>query len=140
MMLPVDRVKVEVVEIDVVAAIRGGVVDDNHLVVGVVLGENGVEVALDAEIGVVFIARHDDTHWQLLLQSRYTEFFFESHPFSLVVLDGHLFLLLTVHKIVFDESDALRVSLRIDKICPLHDELPSLLPGCIVIENFIDPT
>jgi len=40
----------------------GGIVDDDHMVVGVVLLGDGVEVEEVAEPFVVFVGRHHHTH------------------------------------------------------------------------------
>jgi hypothetical protein len=39
---PVDIVKVEVFSVDFATAVGGGIVDDDHLVVGVVLRKDGI--------------------------------------------------------------------------------------------------
>ena len=55
----------QIVSDELVAAVVGGVVDDDCEVVCVVLGEDGVEVVLKSEFGVVVVAGDDDAHRQL---------------------------------------------------------------------------
>lgn len=63
-----DLVEVEVFTVEFVGVVGGGVVDDHHEVVGVVLLEDGVQVVLDPELGVVVVPRHHHAHRQLLFE------------------------------------------------------------------------
>jgi hypothetical protein len=63
-----DLVEVEVFAVEFVGVVGGGVVDDHHEVVGVVLLEDGVQVVLDPELGVVVVPRHHHAHRQLLFE------------------------------------------------------------------------
>jgi hypothetical protein len=62
-----DAVEGEVLAVELIAAVIRGVIDDDCEVVGVVLQEDGVEVELDAELGVVVVAGHHDAHRNLLI-------------------------------------------------------------------------
>ena len=104
--LLVDGVEAEEAAEDFVAIVGGSVVDDDHLVVGVVLCEEGVEVGLDAEPCIVVVARHHDAHRQLLLQLGQLELGLESQPVPLVVLNAFLQLLLVVQNVVLGEEEA----------------------------------
>ena len=63
----INCVKAEEVAVDFVAAVSGGIVHYHYLVVGVVLREDGVEVGLDAKIGIVVVTRHYNAHREFLL-------------------------------------------------------------------------
>ena len=104
--LLIDGVEAEEAAVDFTAAISGSVVHDYHLVVGVVLCEEGVEVVLDAEVGVVVEAGHDEAHRQLLSELGQLELSIEALPFSLVVLNAFLILLLGADQIVLGEEEA----------------------------------
>ena len=70
----VDGVEAEEVAIYLLAAVSGGIVDDDHFVVGIILGEYRVQVVFDAEVDVVVIARHYKAHRQFLLCLRQLKF------------------------------------------------------------------
>lgn len=65
----VDGVEAEVVAVELSAAVGGGVVDDDHLVAAVVLREDRVQVALNAEVRIVIVTRNHDAHRQLLINA-----------------------------------------------------------------------
>jgi hypothetical protein len=71
---PIDAVEGEVVAVDLPAAVVGSVVYDYYLVVRIILGEDGVEVVLDAAVGVVVVPGHHDAHRQLLSYVSEVEF------------------------------------------------------------------
>ena len=75
--LLVDGVEAEEAAVEWVAIVGGSIVHNNHPVVGVVLREDGVEVVLDAEVGVVVETGHHDAHWQLLPYPRQRKLGFE---------------------------------------------------------------
>ena len=60
--LLVDGVEAEEIAEDFVTVVQRSVVDDYDLVVGVILGEDGVKVGLDTESSIVVKRRHQDTH------------------------------------------------------------------------------
>lgn len=63
----IDVVEIQVLPVYLVTPVLGAIVDDHHEVVRVVLVEDGVEVELNPEVGVVVIAWDDEAHWQLLV-------------------------------------------------------------------------
>ena len=65
--LLVDCIETEEVTVDFTTAIGGSIIDYDHFVIGVILSEDGVEVVLDTEVGIVVVPRHYHTHRQLLL-------------------------------------------------------------------------
>lgn len=48
-----NGIESEIIVYEVVGVVGGGIIDDEYLVVGVVLGEDGVQIAFDAKICVV---------------------------------------------------------------------------------------
>lgn len=57
----------EVVAVDLATAIGRGILYDYDLVVGVILGEDRIEVALYAKVYVVVVASHYKAHRELFL-------------------------------------------------------------------------
>lgn len=62
---PVDAVEMQILAVDLVTVVSAAVVDDDCKVVGVVLGEEGIEVVLNPKLGVVVVAGHDSAHGDL---------------------------------------------------------------------------
>lgn len=65
-----DIVKIKVLSIDDIRAIIGGIVDDNCHVVGVILGEDGIEVVFDTHQGVVIVRSQHGADGKLLFVCR----------------------------------------------------------------------
>lgn len=65
--LLVDGEEAEVVSVYLSTAVVGAVVDDHQLIVGIILREDRVEVGLYPELGVIVVARYDETHMQFFL-------------------------------------------------------------------------
>lgn len=68
--LLVDGVEAEEIAEDFIAIVPRGIVDDHYFVVGVVLREDGIQVRLYSEPGVVVKGRNQDTHGKLFLDLR----------------------------------------------------------------------
>ena len=137
--LLVDGVEGEVVAVERVAAVGGGVVDDDHPVVGVVLREDGVEVVLNAEVGVVVKDGRQNAHRQLFLYLRQLELALQPQPLPPVLLNAILQLLLAADQVVLGEEETRVAGLRVDEADPLLHELDSLRPGLLVlVQNILD--
>jgi hypothetical protein len=65
-----DTVKIEVLSIDNIRSIIGGVIDDHCHVIGVILSEDRIEVVFNAHKGVVIVRSHHCTDRKLLLVCR----------------------------------------------------------------------
>ena len=61
----VNLVKLKIFAVDFIAAVSRAVIDDHGLVVGVVLGEYGVETVLNSKFIVIVVARRHYAHGQL---------------------------------------------------------------------------
>ena len=131
--------KAEEAAVDFVAAVSGGVVHDDHPVVGVVLREDGVQVVLNAEVGVVVKAGHQNAHRQLFLYLRQLELALQPQPLPPVLLNAILQLLLAADQVVLGEEETRVAGLRVDEAGPLLHELDSLLPGLLIlVQNILD--
>ena len=135
---PVDVVEVEPLTVDLVAVVGGGVVDEDQEVVGVVLLEDRIEVVLDAELGVVVVARCYDAHRQLL------RVLLEAPDLVNPLILGCLELLLLgvpalVELIVEgDQIDALHTFLVPEELFPLPVEDLPFFPCLLVVDNLIN--
>lgn len=135
-----DGVEGEEAAVEPFAAVGGGVVDEHHLVVRVVLREDGVEVALDAEVGVVVEAGHHQAHRQLLPRRRKAELRLQPQPVPSVLLDRLPRLLLAADHVVPRQQDVRPLGLPLHEAPPLTNELLPLPPRRLVlVEHVLDP-
>ena len=58
----VNLVELKIFEVDFIAAVSRSIIDDHGLVVGVVLGEYGVETVLYSKLIVIVVARRHYAH------------------------------------------------------------------------------
>jgi hypothetical protein len=129
----VDTVEDQVVAVGGLAAVIRHVIDDDYLIIGVILYEDGVEVVLYAEIGVVIVSGDHDAHGQLLLDAIKPKSTIQSHPFLHIVLYGLLLGSLIKRHVVFSEVELLGVFPAIQEGDPFLMELLALLALFIVV-------
>ena len=82
----IDTVKSKVFSVCFQTFILGMVINNNHEVVSVVLGENRVQVMLNAKSIIIIIPRNYEAHRQLFGDFIKPKFFIQSHP---ILLIGH---------------------------------------------------
>jgi len=136
----IDAVELEVSAVSVSAAVGRRVVDDDHFVVRVVLGEDRVEVGLDAEVLIVVVARHDQAHRQFLRDFRKLELVLESLPLSIKVRLCRFALLEGEDQVVLRQVQTRKLFLGVDELGPVDVKLDSLLLGLLAVEHFFDPS
>jgi hypothetical protein len=138
-LVPADGVEVEVLAEELVAAVSGGVVDDDDEVVGVVLQEDGVQVVLQPELGVVVVAGHHHAHRDLL--AVLVQLVDAAHPVVLLLVHALLLLqvAVVVLHVVLHQPQTLEVGLLLQELDPLQLELDPLLPRLLVpVDHLVD--
>ena len=123
----------QVVAVGRLAAIIRHVVDYDYLVIGVILREDGVEIVLYAEIGIVVVSGYHDAHGQLLLDVMKPECLIQSVPFLSIVYLGPLHVLIIQRHVVLDEVELLGVGPAIQEGDPFLMELFTLLALFFVV-------
>jgi hypothetical protein len=88
-MIFTDFIKLEISTVDLSASISRSIIDDYNFVIGVVLGEDRIQVVLYSEFGIIIVSWHYNTHRQLFSDFGELKFILDSFPFVVKVILGN---------------------------------------------------
>ena len=115
--------EIDVAPYDEVCAIIGGIIDDSYHVITVILSENGVEIVLDSELGIIVVSSNDETNRQFLLHLSIMKPFIQSVVILHHILSLQFVLIPVDAHVVFHHMDArVRDPMAVCKFDPLFVE------------------